>query len=162
MEQHVLAQMELNKWREGTSVSPNASLALDDLAGVGILTIRMPRTDDVNRLEYDVLLSAYRAAATALRADSSLREIVVRCIVRLPDAEGREGNVVVFRARGSRDSMVRWLGTGQTPTIEQIRAGILAPIWWDRDALLRFLQQGGAERRPTTPEEGQEQPTATP
>ena len=148
IEQHVLGRMKLDKWREGTGVSPSVSLALDDLAGIGILTIRAPRTGDADRLEQEVLLSAFRAAVSAMRADNSLRELTVRCVVRIPGEAGADDNTVIFRTRATRDSLGRWLGVSQLPTAEQIRQGVLGEIWWDRDALLHYLQARGGAREP--------------
>jgi hypothetical protein len=140
IEQHVLGQMQLSKWREGTSMSNNVSLALDDLTGSGIMTVRAPRTTDPDRLERDVLTSAYRASAAALRADSSLREMVVRCVVRLPNEQGEDENYVVFRCKATRESLGQWIAGDPMPTIERLRSGLLGQVWWDRETLKRYIE----------------------
>lgn len=149
-EQHVLAQMVVEKWREGTSVLPQASVALDDYAGTGIITIRAPLTDDISRFEFDVLAAAYRAAVAAMRADPSLREVVVRCLVRMRSDEGGEENLVVFRARATRESLGHLAGGTEQPTVESLRGGVFASIWWDKETLQKYLQ-GRAERAAEPP-----------
>ena len=81
-----------------------------------------------------------QAAAAALKADANLRELVVRCVSRIPDEQGGEENVIIFRARVSRESLQKWSGQGTMPTIEELRGGVLGEIWWDQDALSRHVK----------------------
>ena len=115
-------------------------MALDDYAGLGILTLAAPLTPDMAQLEAGLLLSSYYAALGAMRTDTGLNALVVRCIARIPDASGQEEEVMIFRAAVARDAVQKWAKSKKVPTPQQIQNEILQGIWWDHRALTRYLE----------------------
>ncbi len=147
-EHRVLARMYMERWRDGSPLTRKASLSIDTYSGVGIMTLRPPASSSVADLEQDVLRSAFRAALRTMRTESAMRTLVIRCASPVSADSGGDEDVVFFRATATRERLQPWLTNNARtePTADEIRAGVLADLWWDRNTMRRYLQSGSAPR----------------
>ncbi len=148
-DQHIMGRLQLHRVGAGRSGVRATALALDDFSGAGILTISAPATTNLSRLENDLLLAAFYAGASAMRTDTGVNALIVRCITAIPNARGQMEDLVIFRTDISRAKLAPWLKSGRMPTMQQIQGEILQNIWWDKQALARYLQQQNRTRTRT-------------
>lgn len=146
-EKKIMGQLELHRAGAGQSAARATALALDDYSGTGILTIAIPPTVDMNRLQSDVLLAAFSAAAGTARTDRGVKALIVRCLSRLPDEQGQLDDVMVFRAAVTADAVRPWVEQNRTPSIQQIANEIFRDVWWDQQALARYIARVAEEAK---------------
>lgn len=135
----IVRQMHIDKFHEGTSIPDRASAAVDAYSGLGIITIRAPRTADHRRLQYEVVLAAFQAGMSAMKSDARVRALVVRCVGQLTNEQGLTEDVVLFRAALDRQNLRYWLGNTGKPSYQQLTSGLLGGMYWDDEAVARYV-----------------------
>lgn len=145
-DQQVLNTMHHLRRNPGSSSrSAVASLALDDYSGLGILSIRASLTSNLAQLEQNLMLKACQSAISAMRADPKLNSLIVRGIAEVPNDKGKAEDVVIFRATATREALKDWIERNQAPAAHQV-SGLLTDVWWDQQALARYLRSRGRGR----------------
>ncbi len=140
VDQRIMSTLHLERAGAGGLSAKATAMAFDEYAGLGILTISMPSTSDLARLENELLIAAFYAGANAMRTERGLNTLIVRALARVPDDSGREQDIMVFRASVTRPRIERWLSASMLPSPQQIRGEILQDIWWDQQSIARMVQ----------------------
>lgn len=140
VDRRIMSQLHLERAGAGGLSAKATAMAFDEYAGLGILTISMPPTSDLGRLENELLIAAFYAGVNAMRTEQGLGTLIVRALARVPDDSGREQDVMVFRASITRPNIEPWLSAQTLPSAQQIAGQILQDIWWDHQAIARMVQ----------------------
>ena len=117
-------------WPGGEEMGRRVSAMYDPFTGYAMITFETPDTLAKTNLYGTVLAEAYAVALAAVREESGLRTLTIRCLTRVGQGDDAYTDVC-FRGNTTRDAVDAATRRGNVLPQQDIWSTVFATTWWN-------------------------------